>query len=95
MEGQGTVRVFLSQQEEVAKVEVHDEGPGLDRETAEQLFDPFFSTKPRGQGTGMGLPVSQRLIEEAGGRLWLASEPGSSGCVFAFELPLARIHAET
>jgi len=90
MGGEGTIRVSITDHESAVYAEVHDSGPGLDAETAENLFEPFFSTKPRGQGTGMGLPVSQRLIEEAGGRLWLKSVPNTPGCVFAFELPKAR-----
>ncbi len=95
MGGEGVVRVTLADGEDLVRAEIHDAGPGIDAETADRLFEPFFSTKPRGQGTGMGLAVSQRLVEEAGGRLWLLSEPAASGSVFAFELPKARFDRES
>ena len=88
MNGEGQVRVTLSNEGDVAQVTVADEGPGIDAETASQLFEPFFTTKPRGTGTGMGLAVCQRLLDEAGGRIWLHSEPGNQGSVIAFSLPL-------
>jgi len=68
-----------------AAVEVEDDGPGLPPEAAEKLFTPFFTTKAR--GTGLGLPLSLRIVQEHGGALELASGPGR-GATARVLLPL-------
>ncbi len=55
---------------------VSDNGCGMDEKTQEKVFEPFFSTKASGRGTGLGLFVSRNLIEELGGRIEVKSEPG-------------------
>jgi signal transduction histidine kinase len=65
-------------------ISVRDLGVGLPVDAAERIFDPFFTTKP--QGTGMGLSVSQRIIEAHGGHLW-ASPNAGRGAIFQFTLP--------
>jgi signal transduction histidine kinase len=62
-------------------IEVSDNGCGMDEETQEKVFEPFFSTKTPGRGTGLGLFVSHNLIEELGGRIEVESEP-SKGSTF-------------
>ena len=57
-------------------IEVSDNGCGMDEETREKVFEPFFSTKTPRTGTGLGLFVSRNLIEELGGRIEVESEPG-------------------
>lgn len=69
-----------------AEVTVSDTGPGLDPETAERIFQPFYTTKP--DGLGMGLAISRTLIEAHGGRLWV-DPPARGGAVFHLTLPLA------
>ena len=66
-------------------VAVRDSGPGFDSEV-DSLFTPFFTTK--GNGMGMGLPISRSLIESHGGRLW-ATANSPRGAVFSFTLPPA------
>ena len=68
-------------------VSVSDSGIGLPAEGAERIFEAFFTTKP--DGTGIGLPLSRRIIESHGGRLW-ASPNTPRGAVFHFTVPLAR-----
>jgi signal transduction histidine kinase len=65
-------------------ISVADTGVGVQPEQAEQIFDAFFSTKPR--GTGMGLPISRSIIESHGGRLWATPNSGA-GTTFQFTLP--------
>jgi two-component system sensor histidine kinase DctS len=66
------------------EVAVCDRGRGLERETAERLFEPFFSTKPF--GLGMGLPVSRSIFQGHGGRLWIDCGFEGGAC-FRFTLP--------
>jgi signal transduction histidine kinase len=66
-------------------VSITDSGMGLPPEHAEQIFNPFFTSKA--QGTGMGLPISRSIIELHGGRLWANSNLGP-GATFQFTLPL-------
>ncbi len=71
------------------KIELHvaDSGPGIDEETMDKIFDPFFTTKETGQGTGLGLAVSQSIIEEHNGTLKCQSTLGQGTC-FTVGLPL-------
>ena len=67
---------------------VEDTGPGIPPEVRSRLFEPFYTTKPVGSGTGLGLSVSRSVAREHGGELMLeAAEPGR-GAVFRLSLPL-------
>ncbi len=59
-----------------ARVSLADTGRGMDAETLELALDPYFTTKPRGEGTGLGLSTANAEVEQLGGRLWLESAPG-------------------
>ena len=67
-------------------VQIHDDGPGISPEIIPHIFDPFFTTKPPGKGTGLGLAVSQGIINRHGGKILVESEPGK-GTTFAVILP--------
>lgn len=69
-------------------VRVGDRGPGLPATGRGRLFEPFYTTKPVGAGTGLGLAVALGLVEQHGGRLTLADRPGG-GAEARLELPLA------
>jgi PAS domain S-box-containing protein len=69
-----------------AEVQVEDNGPGIPPERMARLFEPFFTTK--GNGMGMGLAISQTIIEGHEGRIWADSTPGRS-TVFHLTLPLS------
>lgn len=68
-------------------VSVRDTGTGMSVDVQQKLFTPFFTTKPAGQGTGLGLSVSQRIIKQHGGDIRAESEPGH-GTVFFVRVPL-------
>lgn len=67
-------------------LEVEDTGPGVPPENEAKLFQPFFTTKPVGQGTGLGLSVSYGIIDSMGGTMGYRRAP-AGGAVFSFDLP--------
>ena len=77
-----TIRV--SNQGDFVRVEVSDQGCGIPAERWNQLFNPFFTTKP--DGLGMGLSISQTLIQNLGGEL-TASRNSTGGMSFMFTCP--------
>lgn len=66
---------------------VSDSGGGIAPEHLPQIFDPFFTTKDVGQGTGLGLAVSRRIVEDHGGWIAAANNPVDQGAVFTVFLP--------
>jgi PAS domain S-box-containing protein len=68
------------------RLRVSDTGVGMSPETVQRAFDPFFTTKPPGQGTGLGLATVYGIIQQAGGRLQIHSEP-DVGSTFTVLLP--------
>ena len=68
---------------------ISDTGTGIDEETLDKIFEPFFTTKKTGQGTGLGLSVSQSIIEENNGSLRCESKVGEGTC-FILTLPIKQ-----
>ena len=81
-----TISVQTLAETNMALVIVQDNGPGLDKDMAKRIFEPFFSTKPN--GIGMGLAISRALIETNGGQLWVDPD-ATQGAKFHFTLPYA------
>jgi len=87
--GSGRIVVRLRAGERGLTVEVEDNGPGVPLAQQQSVFEKFRQggdARNRPQGTGLGLPISRRIIEHFGGRLWLRSQPGQGAC-FGFDLP--------
>ncbi len=70
-------------------IEVSDTGPGVPVAERERVFEPFATTKPVGQGTGLGLFVCRNIINELGGQISVHDRPGG-GALFRVELPMAE-----
>jgi signal transduction histidine kinase/ActR/RegA family two-component response regulator len=75
-------------------VEVADNGPGIAAETLPRIFESFFTTKPRGMGTGLGLPISLGIVRTLGGEIVVDSRPGA-GATFRVRLPADESRAPT
>jgi len=81
------LRVILrTGQEGRVLIEVHDTGKGISDDVLPHIFDPFFSTKPVGAGTGMGLTLTRRLLTQLEGHITVRSEEGK-GSTFIVSLP--------
>jgi signal transduction histidine kinase len=81
----GVLQVTASTKGRVAVIRVEDDGPGIEHASAEQVFEPFYTTKPK--GTGLGLAIVRRLVEAHGGTVRLESEP-SRGARFSVSVPV-------
>ncbi len=82
------LRAFREKKGGMIRIEIEDNGPGMDEETRSKIFDPFFTTKPVSEGTGLGLSVSYFIItENHNGRMEVNSEPGK-GATFIIRLPV-------
>ena len=69
-------------------ISISDDGIGIESKDRTKIFDPFFSTRPTGQGTGLGLSVSNKIIEEHGGKIFF--ECIKSLTIFTIHLPIKR-----
>ncbi len=72
-----------------ALLEVSDTGAGIEKEMLDRIFDPYFTTKPKDRGTGLGLSVVQGIVKRCGGDIRIESEPGR-GTKVAVYLPLMK-----
>jgi len=86
-----TLRTYM--EGEIVTVEVGDTGAGISPQVLPHIFDPFFTTKAIGEGTGLGLAVSCRIVADHGGRIDVESEVGR-GSLFRVTLPIGRVGVE-
>lgn len=86
----GRVQLILRTDPDRAFIDVVDNGSGMDEDVLNRLFDPFFTTKEIGEGTGLGLSVSQSIVEKHQGTLSVSSQPGAGS---TFTLALKQIPA--
>ncbi|HET7321704.1 MAG TPA: ATP-binding protein [Longimicrobiaceae bacterium] len=85
-ERQITVRTFAAGKH--VSFVVRDNGEGIAPESLDRIFDPFWTTRPAGEGTGLGLSLSQGIVSDHGGRIRVDSKPGC-GAAFTVDLPSA------
>jgi two-component system, NtrC family, sensor kinase len=87
IEHRGQIHVTVQQEDNDIVVRIRDTGRGMDAKTRARIFTPFFTTKPAGQGTGLGLTICDTIIRRHQGRIEVQSEPGQ-GTTFTVRLPL-------
>ncbi len=85
MSGIGRLEIRTSRDQNRIRIAVVDSGPGIPPEIQPRIFEPFFTTKRLGEGTGLGLDISRRIVEEHEGSITFESAPGRTS--FEIELP--------
>jgi signal transduction histidine kinase len=88
MGGKGELRVRTYRDDDCVVVEIGDNGPGIPPDIQSHIFEPFFTTKRVGEGTGLGLDTSLRIVKKHRGNIQVSSEPGDTR--FQVWLPLAE-----
>jgi signal transduction histidine kinase len=88
MPGGGNLKIATSipESDNMACIEITDTGVGIAPDTLSHIFDAFFTTKPEGEGTGLGLSVSKEIVTQYGGHIEVESQPGR-GTTFSVWLP--------
>lgn len=86
MNGKGELRIDVSERDNHIVVQFTDYGCGIPPEIKDKIFTPFFTTKPHGEGSGLGLHIARKIIDEHHGKIELESEPGRT--TFSVWLPI-------
>jgi len=82
-----TVRVSTAKQNGKVEIRVEDNGNGIPRKILDKIFQPFFTTKPTGLGTGLGLSLAYDIVKAHGGEIKAETKEGE-GCEFIVQLPV-------
>jgi signal transduction histidine kinase len=89
MEGKGVLQIITSQHQNFVQVEIIDSGSGIPPEIRSRIFESFYTTKPVGKGTGLGLDITRRIVENRHqGAITVESKPGETR--FSICLPIAK-----
>ena len=83
----GKFKLSVEQSGESVLILMTDNGPGIPESAMAKIFQPFFTTKPTGQGTGLGLSLSYDIVKAHGGELTFETKEGE-GTVFTIHLPI-------
>nr|MCU0707427.1 ATP-binding protein [Pirellula sp.] len=83
----GYVKISLQQQTNDVRLTIEDNGCGMTDEVLKHLFEPFFTRRRDGRGTGLGLPITNRIIADHGGRITPRSQGPGLGSQFEVTIP--------
>ncbi|MBM9499301.1 GHKL domain-containing protein [Leptospira sp. 201903071] len=86
LKGDGRIEISVFQSGDLVIVQIEDNGPGIPSKIQDRIWDPFFTTKDQGEGTGLGLGIVKGIVEKHKGRITLTSVPGKT--TFRVELPV-------
>lgn len=89
MEGKGELRISTAGKNGNVIATIEDTGPGIPKEYLSKIYDPFFTTKEQGKGTGLGLNIVHQLVVKHGGKIDVSSQEGK-GTTFSLTFPAAR-----
>jgi CheY-like chemotaxis protein len=87
--GRGTLTIATEKKDDFIRISFKDDGTGMNEEVKAKLFNPFFTTKEVGEGTGLGLGLSRSIVLEHGGTIDAESRPGQ-GATFLITLPITH-----
>ncbi len=93
MDGAGTLRISCRRKDDRVVAVVSDTGPGIPPEFINHIYDPFFTTKPVGIGTGLGLYVTYRIVSRHKGTIDVETEPGK-GAAFTLNFPSPEVEED-
>lgn len=88
MNNKGNIEIKIFPEDNWVVVQIIDSGQGIPEDVKPRIFTPFFTTKGRGEGSGLGLSISKKIIEAHGGEISFDSAPGRT--VFSVKLPIAE-----
>jgi signal transduction histidine kinase len=89
MEGKGELDISTEQKNGNVLAKIRDTGPGIPQEHLTKIYDPFFTTKEQGKGTGLGLNIVHKLVVKYGGKIDVSSETGK-GTTFSLTFPASK-----
>jgi signal transduction histidine kinase len=81
------VNISTTKKENMVEIKISDNGGGIPEHIKDKIFQPFFTTKPTGQGTGLGLSLSYDIVKAHGGELKVETKEGE-GSIFIIQLPI-------
>ena len=93
MESKGTLTIDVKQQQENILVSIIDSGKGIPAEILPKIFQPFFTTKPAGEGSGLGLDIVKKIVDKHRGTISFQSVPGNT--TFTVQLPIPVDNIDT
>lgn len=88
MDDGGILTIVIREKDGQAEIAIKDTGVGMNQEVLENIFEPFFTQNRTGKGTGLGLTISHKIIQQHGGEIEATSEGLGCGSVFTIRLPL-------
>lgn len=88
MQGQGTLDIAVSHQDQSVVVAITDSGSGIPEDLKERIFEPVFTTRPSGEGSGLGLDIVRKIIDKHQGKITVDSQPGNT--TFRIFLPVKQ-----
>ena len=84
--GKGELHITTRRDNTCVEVSIADNGPGIPETIQNRIFEPFFTTKQIGKGTGLGLDVVRRIVDQHAGSLKLESQPGRTAFIISFPI---------
>ncbi|MFB8789866.1 MAG: ATP-binding protein [Potamolinea sp.] len=88
MKNKGTLKIDVKQQDNQMQIRISDSGKGIPPEIIPKIFEPFFSTKPAGEGSGLGLDIVKKIIDKHQGKIEVDSVPSKT--IFIVSIPLGE-----